>query len=412
MPQQTTPHPFAEENKLLLHLLLKNLPDKTLTEIKSALLKPLNWDYFIRMASSHRVAPIVFTAMKQHELLETIPETTQQRLRQSYLECMVRSMAYHEELITILERFKNAGVPILILKGAALAEGLYGDSWIRPSNDIDILVHRKAMDSIPRIMAELGYTLTEEYRPLDFYERHHFHFVYLKDNEFMNYVTEIHWDLFPPSLPVHFDMDAIWSNITTLSLNGVEIHTLNWDDYFLYLCTHCVRDGFRGLLYFSDLIRITEKISENDWHSIFLKSRQWNTEGAVAGCTKIMADVFKISTPDALRENMNSREKYFINAIGSERNIVQQFLQSNWTVKALAEFLFLKQDTMKFIGRYLMPTEIDLYKNSYNPPGKTSLANKTILFFKGLKALIHMAWTFVRLVILGSKVFPNPCAGK
>ena len=154
---------------LLLALLLQKLPDKTLLDIKSALQKPLNWDYLINMANRHRVTPIVFGAMKQLRLLESVPETVRLQLRQRYLASMARSMAYQEELASIMQRLESVGVPILVLKGAALAEGLYDDSGIRPSNDLDILVSRESIETTHRMMTDMGYVLTEEYRPLDFY---------------------------------------------------------------------------------------------------------------------------------------------------------------------------------------------------------------------------------------------------
>lgn len=62
-------------------------------------------------------------------------------------------------LRTILGAFSEEGIPLVLLKGAALGLTVYDDPAWRTMSDIDIWVQDANMGDAARVMAELGYVM-------------------------------------------------------------------------------------------------------------------------------------------------------------------------------------------------------------------------------------------------------------
>jgi hypothetical protein len=61
------------------------------------------------------------------------------------------------ELRRVLGAFDAAGLPVLLIKGAALAHTHYPEAYLRPRRDTDLLVDPGDLAAIRRVLAEQGY---------------------------------------------------------------------------------------------------------------------------------------------------------------------------------------------------------------------------------------------------------------
>jgi hypothetical protein len=401
-----TPDAFHHENRLLIEFLHEDLSEAQLNTIKKRLQGPLNWDYIVNRSHHHRITPIVYAAMKRHGMFESAPAGVQDTLRKAYLGSLATNMAYLEELETILSRFNDAHIKSMIVKGPALAQGLYEDPGLRPFSDIDILVDHKDMESIANTMGELGYQVSEDYRPLDYYEKYHFHHIYLKETEFMSYVVEIHWDLFTSFSSVQCDLGSLFENKMVLHTNGCALTTLSWDDHFLYLCAaHCHHHVFGSLLYFSDLMRIARnKLKENSWVALEKQAACWGVDSALAGCIQVLNSTFGTSLPFPTNNPLKKTQRVFIDVLSSEKYLIQQDSTTDWTFKVLVRIFLFKQKKFLFIKQYLFPGEKDLYEHFYHLPDKTTFTQKASFFLMGCKALTHIGLSFLKICFLSLKI--------
>src|SRR5262249_37484394 len=64
----------------------------------------------------------------------------------------IHGVARQELLRTILVRFSEAGIPVIVLKGAAMAALVYPSPALRPMRDIDLLVHRRDMERVEAVL--------------------------------------------------------------------------------------------------------------------------------------------------------------------------------------------------------------------------------------------------------------------
>lgn len=65
-----------------------------------------------------------------------LPARVKQKLREDYYLSAVRNTLLYQELAKILATFNDAGLPVIVLKGAALAQEMYGNIALHPMTDI------------------------------------------------------------------------------------------------------------------------------------------------------------------------------------------------------------------------------------------------------------------------------------
>jgi hypothetical protein len=59
----------------------------------------------------------------------------------------LRNMRRCHELSKVLRILQNDGIPVIVLKGAALAEVVYGNIALRSMSDVDLLVKKGSIKS-------------------------------------------------------------------------------------------------------------------------------------------------------------------------------------------------------------------------------------------------------------------------
>ena len=108
----------------------------------SALLSTHEWHKFLDLARLQNITPLVYRKLKILENVDIPPEIMQE-LQDDYLKNLARNMRLFHQLKGILKRFHEDNIPVIPLKGAYLAEQVYGNIGVRSMCDIDILVTKQ-----------------------------------------------------------------------------------------------------------------------------------------------------------------------------------------------------------------------------------------------------------------------------
>jgi hypothetical protein len=67
-----------------------------------------------------------------NDSMTQIPNDIMTQLRSHYIESLARNMLLFDELGRVLKAFNEAGIEVIVLKGAALAQTIYPDIALRP----------------------------------------------------------------------------------------------------------------------------------------------------------------------------------------------------------------------------------------------------------------------------------------
>src|SRR6185436_20160130 len=138
-----------------------------------------------------------------------IPPAARQRLQELNLRQAGDGVAVHEQLREILQALNRVDVSAIVLKGAALAAGIYQNIATRPMKDLDLLIRKDKLPLAEATLAALGYRPQESHRSRAWYASEHHHLVPMtcagKPLD-----VELHWSIIPTFSHITVSIDGLW----------------------------------------------------------------------------------------------------------------------------------------------------------------------------------------------------------
>jgi hypothetical protein len=199
----------------------------------------IDWSGVADIALATNLGPILYQAVNQvdsdaklHDILE--------RLRSSYFETASRNMLLVNNLTVLLQKLWGANIPVIVLKGGALAQTVYPDLALRPMVDLDLLL------SFPDLEKAIEILETEGYGPIDLQPLADDSGLFWSEQSFarpgdQNHPVEIHWHLLDsPSYTSRFSTEDVIQRATTFSINNHEALMLCPEDQLLHLSAHYI----------------------------------------------------------------------------------------------------------------------------------------------------------------------------
>lgn len=222
-------------------------------------LSPEEAEALVTLAVQEGVAPLLRAALRGVELPAPMPE----RLDRLYWATAARNARLLQALRAILDRLSAQNIPVMVLKGAALAEPLYGNIALRPMGDLDLLLHREGVPRAVAVLDGMGYhAVHAEPRP----GAHLAHEVELMlcqaDNP--DLLVELHWSLFDAAFyRERLPMDWFWQTAIDAQVAGMPCRVLGHAAQVLHLCGHAMlhHQGER-LLWGIDIARYLARYGE------------------------------------------------------------------------------------------------------------------------------------------------------
>jgi hypothetical protein len=246
-------------------------------ELSRILEKPVDWRYLFKLASFHGIIPLVTHNMETNGFSSRVPQSYLNELKQTYRGTIYRNLVMSSELVKILAAFRENGVEAICLKGAPLAEKIYGNPCLRPFGDMDILIHPEDVSRGKALLADLGYQ--QEASPPG--DEHQFHGAPFYKKGSLPFWVELHWDLDDCEL-VAFSEQEIWRRAELMQFEGIVIMLLSHEDNFLYLANHLCKHDSSLLKLLVDIAELLKKFGNSlDWEYIRESSRTLKIKPAV-----------------------------------------------------------------------------------------------------------------------------------
>lgn len=237
---------------------------------------PIPWPEVMMLAERHEVTHLLH--LPACRIGTTVPENVSASLRKAYLAVGALNSRRFSELRAVQEALLPLKVPILLLKGAALAETLYQNLALRSMGDLDLAV------PIDRV-AECGAALVARgYRPHAIEERPGSHLLhrgqqaYLPPPLFRSPVG-LHWH--PIDLPYYLQRiptDWCWNNTGSHQVHGLPVLMLTGGANFLYLSAHlALHHRLQGLPWLVDLAWLVRMEGDRvPWASIVRQASEFD----------------------------------------------------------------------------------------------------------------------------------------
>ena len=286
---------------LLVHCLNRRPANAVESEFKT--LSAADWENLIKDANRHGVTALLYFSLKSKSLLDFVPPKIVRRLHHASLWTAERNIRIYRQLFQVISMFNRYEIPLILLKGAYLIEGVYHNIAMRSMADIDIMARREDLQKGEKILNQLGYSAMRPYIPEIDSVRHQHILPFTKENAVP---MELHWNIFDPETPFQLDPEDLWDRARPFSIEGQPTRVLSLEDQVLHLSIHSgYHHGFdMGLIHLCDIDQIISRFSgELDWVSVVERAKAWGFERCLYVTFKMVSELLGTNIPEETIES-------------------------------------------------------------------------------------------------------------
>jgi hypothetical protein len=231
-----------------------------------------DWERVTHLAGQHGVRVLLTRQLERLALTSQVPPQLLKEIRADTLKTAAENMSIYHEMGSLLERFQLVHIPGIFLKGAYLAEHIYGNLALRRMGDVDLLVRINDLQKAEEILLELDFR--RAYHPPEPVKELH-HFVYERAGSGL--VVEIHWNLISQLYAIQVDMEGLWARSQATFVAGIPVREMAAEDQVLHLCVHASENAFlAGLRGMCDLTETLRHFQGSlDWELLQQRAQVW-----------------------------------------------------------------------------------------------------------------------------------------
>jgi hypothetical protein len=238
----------------------------------------IDWKAFADMAANHRLLPLIHSHCEKAKST-AIPNTLAAASLRAYTANAVRMEFLSAHLNSASTTLTKAGVRFVAWKGPDLAMRTYADIALRPSDDLDFLVHPDDMLKSITALSSSGFQpkLKIKDSTLPRYLRAGFEYIMVSNDS--DLCLELSTRPVPPPSPLNGNLRDIWE-----SDDGYLIH----ERYFLYLCMHGARHCWNRLIWVTDLCAFITMHPDLSWQGLAQLAKDCRAETMLLSAIDMM----------------------------------------------------------------------------------------------------------------------------
>ncbi len=371
---------WREEDRLLLYCCRKDIGLKNRNKIIELQRRSLDWECFLRKARENGVSAVVYSRLI--EIKKDCPHIQSfifKKLKKVFYLNAVQNSLIFEELGKVLKIFSKAGLQVIVLKGAVLAEKIYGNLALRPMMDVDLLAKKEDLLRLDEQLKISGYKPTDiSVNDIDFSS------TYLTTLDYRSASSNtpsfhVHWHFVNSTIPNesyirNIKIDDIWRDAEKTKIADVETLVMAPHHLLIHLSEHALRvtHSLSKLSFFCDIDEVVNSYQERlDWERFIKESFKFNLNRMVYLSLYFTAKFLETKIPKnvllKLRpERLSLGEKIFMNSIANNK----RFPGLSYLVHLAMNSGFLQK--MNFLGRTLFPPPQIIAQKNYIPQSKLS----------------------------------------
>lgn len=214
----------------------------------------LDWDYLFETTNRrNQIAPLVYQNLSPSRVPGLpIPAATLERFKQATIRNIMVKRHTADALATALDLFARKGIPVMLVKGAALNLTVYEKPWYTVSHDVDLVIRprREELDASDlRDITETLDALNEAPREL---------------RELIEYDFYAHHDVTMNDV-VAIDPERLWREARKHRVGEHEVLLMTPEDSLLATAVQCCRKRFFKLKNLVDLSESAAGYADLDW---------------------------------------------------------------------------------------------------------------------------------------------------
>jgi len=232
-------------------------------ELERLLSEPIDWTVLLRIAQKHRLLEMLYWTLRQRNN-RTIPEEFLSKIEKASSFTAKINERLLTEIVSITKIANQAQIPLIHMKGAALAASVYSESWLRHHGDLDILV------PLEHFVPMLDLLKGEQYEPtvIESNKKATWATLHRAEVRALGWAVtvrhrrkliavDLHWRLMKNSV-LSIPIADAWRSRSSFDYRGTQISVFEPSMNFLYLARHAAKHGWTHLRWIADLIALTE----------------------------------------------------------------------------------------------------------------------------------------------------------
>jgi hypothetical protein len=259
-------------------------------------ISPEIWDELLRRAARYQVTSLLYHRLKEMSAWAAAPEQVRSQLRLQHLQNRAAALALYSRLGQILHAFAGQSLPIIVLKGAFLAEVVYADATERSMGDVDLLAPQASIEQAIQTLRAAGYHSSLDHQAQEDFSFHH----HAPPFGQKGYPTiELHWTLSPPEARAEVDLDGVWRRAQPVTIADAPALGLSAEDLLLHLCIHVAGHRLQaGLRALCDLAATSQRYAHQiDWQALISRAQAWHASRSAFLMLKLSKDLLGAPVP-------------------------------------------------------------------------------------------------------------------
>ncbi|KKC27884.1 hypothetical protein WP12_00765 [Sphingomonas sp. SRS2] len=258
--------------------------------------KRLDWDALIAVAAAGRLLTHVYEGAMICGI------DAPQSLRDAARAFRGRALLVNSVNLSTIQRVTAAldqsGLPFVLIKGPLQLHTLYGDYFIRPSTDIDLLVDDHDYDRTASALARLGYRVAQ--RCESRWWRH-----YLGEQHFMASdaalaTVDLHHRVQQPGCPAPRELATYIRDSSRVGLGHAEVPVLSGVHACLLMAISFVKAVYHrehSMRYLCDLTRMLRGMDEKERLRLLLAADRQGLRNQLIFAWRSAADLLSVASP-------------------------------------------------------------------------------------------------------------------
>jgi hypothetical protein len=307
--------------------LLREDSDREEVNRRIRYLKDSDWQALSDFSVASGLLPLFYTRLTSLRL-ENIPPGFLSCLKALYLVNLKKNILLEKELFKIISHFKENNIPLVPLKGPALARFLYDDLSLRQAScDLDLLVRKEQFEETEYALKKIGFAPTAEGEDAS---RRNFNLKYYRELGFVKdsngLLVELHIDM--RQLFTFAPLEDFWSNLKEVELEGNKILMPSGECLLVYLSLAAMSiNEFVELRYLYDIHTLMSKFRKKlDLRELQSKLKDARYGAAVFFALRLSGGFFGTDIPaDFLKEiSPNGVKASFLNLWINKGNVLRR----------------------------------------------------------------------------------------
>ena len=278
-----------------------------------------DWDMFVASARLEGVAPLLYWHLNKSDEFSIFPEAVRNSLRILYSKTWTNNQRILRELERLSGLYSQAGIPLVVLKGACFCLTVYPDIGLRPMGDLDILVQKDNLAKAVEIARKFGYAdaIPEASPGLNDLLSHH---VRLQKSAQHSVTLEIHDSLvadksFAYAVPVNWFWHQTEPILDSGQFKFSTIQMLSPEAQILFASAHAMlQHGGKSvpLRWLYDLDRLIRVYSHRlNWDLILSQSKKFDWSSALNAALIQIHAYFATPIPEYVRIHLAEQSDRF-----------------------------------------------------------------------------------------------------